>query len=199
MAIAGTSGNTRLTLRATPQFVADTLTEITAAVAADAVTYEGKYIRVLDQVAGQQLYIALEGVLYPANDQAGFAYDFDVDKERFFSSNGTEITSVVAWQKFSATTDANGRITLNATQDGTANGAAMFSEIFMVEAVGVGIQANTYDMIMRGEYAITNSKNITVQMIRGSNTTVLIGGVVNSIRTAPANRTVQAVVMGIKA
>lgn len=200
MAIVAYAG-ANLILQATPAFQVDTLAELPAIIAGDPATYEGKYIVVLDQPVGDQVYIVDSGVAYVASSAAQTAW---IKRQGgiYYDSAGLEIANVVT-QVFSGTVaGGDGQVTVNITQDGTAGGIAMFSSVLDVSgsvgaAVGTQpISANVYQRPFMGPWShAANLKQLTAAFLTGRLVTLAL----TSLNPAPNGTLVKIAVTGVKA
>lgn len=104
-------------------------------------------------------------------------------------------------KEFTGTTDANGEVVLHLTHDGTSGGNALFNTSD-VPYIGVTAFANTSDPLVvphaAGKVWSNGNKTVTIKVTKGTSTSVLIGGTVNSAQVA-ASVTVDLVAIGLKA
>lgn len=191
MAITIANAALRLLAAASPQYVANTLAEIQPAVDLDPELYEGKYFVALDQPAGQQLYIVESAAVRAANDQEG--YKFDLPQLSYYNPDGTPRAGRVGVFTVAGVTDANGQFTAYPTSDGTAGGAALFSQILSVDFKPSGIPAALQERPFDASYANTDNKIITCQFLRG----MLVGIGLANLRAAAPGTPVLARIEGV--
>ncbi len=193
MTISAAASSYRLFLKSSPHYTATTLAEIQPAVDGAPATYEGKYVVALDQAAGQQLYLVESGVVRAAYDQSG--YKAELDDDRYYNGDGTQVTGAIGVQWFSATTNSNGQVIVHATTNGTSGAAALFSSIKSVSVEPEGIASQIIDRVYAAGHTVTSGKTITAQILRGS--VVVLGG--TGTRIAPSGVTVKVRVEGVLA
>lgn len=100
---------------------------------------------------------------------------------------------------FPGTLDANGRITVYLTMDGTATGAAMFTEVWTTQGDGAAAGTGANDSIIGSKRSLSSDlKTLVYQFVRGSSVTVsLLGLVVPGLTQAPSGTAVVVRVSGI--
>lgn len=77
-----------------------------------------------------------------------------------------------------ATTDANGRVTVYLTDDGTAAGVGLFSTVMMTTGEGTTPQIDANNIIFGGRYSMSaDMRTLTYQFARGNSATVSLLGV----------------------
>lgn len=179
--------------RFSPQYQAPTLAELQPAVDADPETYEGRYFVALDQPVGEQIFYVESGVVIPAFEQDGYKATVAGNDVFVFNADGSAQTGRIGVQHFSGATNGDGQLTVHATADGTAGGAALFASIKSVAIEPQGIAANVQDRVFPAGYTITGGKTILCQVLRGAS--VLLGGA--STRVAAAGVTVLVRVEGV--
>lgn len=99
----------------------------------------------------------------------------------------------------SGVTDANGRIALNLTEDGTATGTPLFATIMMTSGEGIAVQTDPNNVLIGGRYAITSDmRTLTYQFARGNSSTLsLLGITVLGMRAAATGTAVAVRIDGM--
>ena len=96
-----------------------------------------------------------------------------------------------------STTDANGRVTIQLTQNGISGGTALFSTILSASAIVVDGSGTAIQKPFAVIESITATA-VTFRCIRGTSTGVLLGGTVISAQFAGAGYTVYSTITGLK-
>lgn len=120
---------------------------------------------------GWRVHVDDENIAYWFNGSAWVAQP----PMRHYNSSGQQITTPLGAMYFSATTDANGQVTVHATTDGTADAAARFSSISSISLQPQGIDTNTFDRNFPGSHTITSGKTIVGQILQGQHLGALGG------------------------
>lgn len=94
------------------------------------------------------------------------------------------------------TTDANGRVTFNFTQNGLAGGTPLFTTILYANAIAVDNSGNPIQVPLSSIQSITNTQ-VIFRFVDGTSTGVLIGGTVVSMQYTGAGYTVYANALGV--
>lgn len=91
-----------------------------------------------------------------------------------------------------AITDANGRVTVYLTDDGTATGTALFGNIMQTTGEGTAVQTDPNNLLSGGRYSLSaDRKTLVYQFARGNSSVVSLLGVnVLGMRAAAAGATV---------
>jgi len=141
---------------------------------------------------GWRVHVDDENIAYWFNGTAWVAQP----PMRHYNSSGQQITTPVGAMYFSATTDANGQVTVYATVDGTSGGAAQFSSISSISLQPQGIDTNTFDCNFPSSHTITSGKTIVGQILQGQHLGALGGP---TVRLCEAGITVLVRVEGVLA
>lgn len=95
------------------------------------------------------------------------------------------------------TTDANGRITLALTQTGIAGGTALFTSLLSIQATG---QTASTDPLQAPLFFVESATatQVVIRGVRGTSTSVLIGGTINSAQYVGSGITARVEITGVK-
>jgi len=95
------------------------------------------------------------------------------------------------------TTDSNGRITVNLTENGLVGGVPLFSDIFVYSALGFDGSGNA----LQGPFFIIESASTTQVVfrgIRGRSQGFLIGGTIVPVQFVGSGYSVNVFIQGLK-
>lgn len=95
------------------------------------------------------------------------------------------------------TTNANGRITFNLTQNGNVGGTALFTSLLSISASGADGSGNPIQAPIFFVETQTATQ-VIIRAVRGTSTGVLIGGTVVSMQYAGAGYTARIEITGVK-
>lgn len=112
--------------------------------------------------------------------------------------HGTTQYNNTQLRKYTAvgTTDANGRVTFNMTQNGLVGGVALFSSVLSVNAIAVDNSGNAIQVPLASIQALTATQCI-LRFVDGTSTGVLIGGTVVSMQYTGAGYSVYVEMTGV--
>lgn len=98
-----------------------------------------------------------------------------------------------------STTDANGRVTVYLTDDGTATGNALFSTIMMTSGEGTAPQTDPNNLLSGGRYSMSaDMRTLVYQFARGNSSTISLLGVnILGMRAAAAGTAVAVRIDGM--
>lgn len=137
---------------------------------------------------------------YTVNAQGQLTAATNVAVDKLYDHwNGTTQYNASQLRKYTntGTTDANGRVTFNLTQNGSVGGTALFTTILSANATGLdgsGTAIQGPSMIVES----ISATQVVFRGIRGTSTGVLIGGTVISAQYVGAGYTVYVEITGIK-
>lgn len=94
------------------------------------------------------------------------------------------------------TTDANGRVTVQLTQNGLVGGTALFTSVLTANSIGLDGSGNAIQAINMFIESISTTQ-IVFRAVRGTSVGVLIGGTIISMQFAGAGYTVYSEITGV--
>lgn len=99
----------------------------------------------------------------------------------------------------SGVTDANGRLTVYLTDDGTPAGNALFGNIMQTNGEGTAVQTDPNNIFVSGRYSLSSDlKTLVYQFARGNSSVVsLLGTTVLGMRAAAQGATVSVRIDGM--
>lgn len=112
--------------------------------------------------------------------------------------NGTTQYTNTQLRKYTntGTTDSNGRVTFNMTENGLVGGTALFSSILSVNAIAVDNSGTAINVPLASVQSISATQCI-LRFVDGTSTGVLIGGTVISMEYTGAGHTVYVDITGV--
>lgn len=97
----------------------------------------------------------------------------------------------------SGTTDSNGRVTFNLTQNGMSGGTALFSAVLSASAIGIDGSGNPIQAPIFFIESISATQ-VVFRAVKGTSTGVLLGGTVVSLAYVGSGYSMRCTVEGIK-
>lgn len=98
----------------------------------------------------------------------------------------------------SGTTDSNGRVTFNLTTNGLSGGTPLFSSVLSVNVIGLDGSGTAIQAPLFFIESVTSTQ-IIIRGIRGTSTSVLLGGTIVSVQYIGSGYSVRITIEGVKA